>query len=299
MQNEFVVSTDKKEKIKLESGIISASWISPIAYGGFEANFEVKTVFVAEGSTIEVKGKSSKGKAPDTVKGKVFNNTFKGTLLIPEKVSPDADIWFEAKLPKHGLKMESNIISARPSIGVKKLCWDRTVVTRSEIVKLTCKFDSGVRDGEEVQFVIYEHNPDSCDFKVISIPAVVKGDTAEIQWEFLYIGNTEDIPTQKEKKAIGKSYVNPQYYFVVAANGIRAGVNRESGLLKFKENLEIVMKDSEGILADIELKIVFADGSDQTKKTDADGILRIEKVPPGKVAISLTDNFKPADRGST
>jgi len=296
MQNEFVVSTDKKEKIKLESGIIQASWIAPIAYGGFEAAFEVTTVFVAEGSTIEVKGKSSKGKAPDVVKGKVFNNTFKGTLLIPEKVSPDADIWFEAKLPKHGLKMESNIIPARPSIGVKKLCWDRAVVTRSEIVKLTCQFDSGIRDGEEVQFIIYEHNPDSCDFKVISIPAVVKGDTAEIQWEFNYTSNTADIPTDDEKKKVNKRYTNPQYYFIVAANGVRAGENRESGLLAFKDWITLTVKLGDNSTLDGKKCILkYPDGKEEEITLDKNGKIEREKVPPGPYKIIFPDEMPEAE----
>jgi len=286
MQNQFTVSTDKKEKIKLESGIVEASWVSPVAYGGFEAKFLVKTVFVAEGSNIEVKGKSSKGKAPETVKGKVFNNSFKGSLLVPEKVSPDADIWFEAKLPKHGLKMESNVIPARPSISVKKLCWDRKEVARHDIVTLTCQFEDGVLDGEEAVFIMYEHNPDSCDSKLVTIPAVIKGNKAEIAWEFDYTGDTANIPTDAEKQAVDKKYVNPQYYFVVSVNGVRAGEKRESGLLKFREKLHLQLFDAYGILMKNEkYRVRFADGSTKNYTTDSDGYISDASIPPGKLFV--------------
>jgi hypothetical protein len=69
MDGEYTVSTDKKEKIKLDSRTISADWLSSIARGGAEAELRVRTVFVAEGSSIEIKGRSSEGKAPDSIKG--------------------------------------------------------------------------------------------------------------------------------------------------------------------------------------------------------------------------------------
>jgi hypothetical protein len=73
---------------------------------------------VGEGATIEIKGKSSKGKAPDSIKGTIHGNYFAGSLPIPEKVDPAAEIWFEAKLSKHGLKMES--LSYTPDFGHSK-----------------------------------------------------------------------------------------------------------------------------------------------------------------------------------
>ena len=74
----------------------------------------MKTVFVAEGSPIEIKGRSSEGKALDSINGKVLSDEFIGKLFIPEKVKVGADIWFEAKLPRHGCELESDTISAQP-----------------------------------------------------------------------------------------------------------------------------------------------------------------------------------------
>jgi len=141
MNGEYQVSTDKKEKIKLESAIVEASWLSNAAHGGLDAQLKVVTYAVAEGSSIEIKGNSSKGKAPGTIKGKIYNNEFTGSLPIPEKVELGAQIGFEAKLPKHGLKMDSlSTIPATPVIQVSKMCWDKTEVHRGDIVTLTTQF---------------------------------------------------------------------------------------------------------------------------------------------------------------
>lgn len=286
MQSQFTVSTDKAEKIKLESAMLSASWVAPIAYGGFEVPFEVRTVFVAEGSAIEIKGRSTKGKAPDTIKGKVFGNCFKGTLLIPEKVAPDAEIWFEAKLTKHGLKMDSNLIPARPGVGVKKICWDKKEIFRHELVKLTCEFESGVVEGEDANFVIYEHNPDSCDLKVVTIPATIKGNKAEISWEFTYLADTNQIPGEYEKQAVGKKYVNPTFYFTVVVHGIAAGKNRESGLLKFREKFLLLMHDAYWMpMKSEKFKVYFADATTKEYTSDDKGFIKEESFPPGKYFV--------------
>lgn len=286
MNSTFSVLTDKAEIVKLESRIMSALWVSPVAYGGFEALFKVTTVFVADGSTIVIKGRSSKGKAPGKITGKIIRNCFKGSLLIPEKVSPGAAIWFEAKLPKHGLKMESNAIAARPAIGVKKLCWDRNVVSRNDIVTLTVDFEEGVLDGEEAVFAIYEHDPDACDVRVVSIPAEVKGKRAEIKWLFDYHDDTASIPAGAELSSVKKTYVNPQYYFVVEANGVRAGEKRESGLMVFKDSITITVQHGNSTLVeDQEYTISLADGSEVKKKADTNRQILITTASPGPFSI--------------
>jgi hypothetical protein len=45
-------------------------------------------------------------------------------------------IYFEAKLPKHGLKMESNLIPVKPKVLVKKMGWDKKEVRRGDEVKI-------------------------------------------------------------------------------------------------------------------------------------------------------------------
>ncbi len=286
----FVVATDKKEKIKLESAILSACWVPGYAHAGFEAAFKVSTVFIAEGSSIEIKGKSSKGKAPDTVKGKVFDNKFTGTLLIPENAAVGSEAWFEVKLPKHGLTHESNRIPVRPALRVRQLQWDRSIIRRKEVVKMLCRFEDGVQDGEDAIVTVYEHNPDSCDCKVVSFPATISGNRIELQWEFDFFGDTSQIPTNEEKKKVQKQYIPPQYYFMVVVDGVAIGKDRESGLLKFADWLTIEVKKEDGApFENATCSIILPDGKERSEKTDADGTIELKDIPPGSSILSFPD----------
>jgi hypothetical protein len=290
MDGEYTVSTDKKEKIKLDSRIISADWLSSIARGGAEAELRVKTVFVAEGSSIEIKGRSSEGKAPDSIKGKVFNDEFIGKLLIPEKVKLGADIWFEAKLPKHGLSMESGTtIPGKPAVLANKICWDRKEVKRGDEVVLTCQFESGVEDGEDASIIIYEHDPNSYDFKVTSFQTTIQDNKVEATWAFDYYDDTAEIATHEELQPVGKSYAHPQYFFVVVVDGVEIGDKMESGLLKFKDDMEFVATDRRGnVLVDTDYVITFSDGSQQKGKTDDEGKITIENLPAGPYQVDFS-----------
>jgi hypothetical protein len=181
MDGTFNVTTDKKEKIKLDSAIVHADWLSPAAHGGSDAELEVKTVFVSEGSSIEIKGTSSKGKAPGTIKGKVFNNKFVGNLPIPEKVEYGAQIGFEVKLPKHGLKMDSfSTIPGAPPIKVSKMCWDKAEVRRGDIVKCTTQFVNPL-PGAKATVIIYEYSPEGHHDKYCFFPTEIQNDKVETQ----------------------------------------------------------------------------------------------------------------------
>lgn len=282
MNGEYKVETDKKEKIKLDSDIVEASWLCNAAHGGQEAQFRVETYVVAEGSSIEIKGFSSKGKAPGTIKGKVYNNEFIGGLLIPEKVELGAQIGFEAKLPKHGLKQESSsTIPARPVIQVSKMCWDKTEVHRGDVVKLTTQFVNPL-PGANARVIIYEYDPDGHHEKYCSFPAEIQNDKLEIQWEFDYNPDTAQIPTEAERQEYQKHYVPVELFFVVVVDGVRIGVNQESGLLKFKDWLRIELRDGKGKpVPNEKYTIILPDGSKKNGMLNADGFALEKDVPPG------------------
>jgi predicted TIM-barrel fold metal-dependent hydrolase len=295
MEGEFKVSTDKKEKLKLESRIISANWESTIARGGAEADLRVKTAFVAEGSPIEIKGISSEGKAPETIKGKVYNNVFTGKMLIPEKVKLGAEIWFEAKLPKHGLKMEAGAsIPAKPGITVKKMNWDKKEIQRGEEVHLTCQFDSGVMDGEDAEILIFEYNPNSYDFKILSFHKTVMNNQVDATWLFEYIEDSAKIATHTELNSVGKKYAVPQFYFVIDIDGVRIGKNRECGLLGFKDFIDVIVKRGNQNKEKVKYKLIFADGTTKLIAADSKSSIKLEDVPPGSFSIvpeDLTDEL--------
>ena len=281
MNATHTAQTDTKNKIKLESSIIYAEWKSPAAVGGYTAELEVVTCMVGEGAAIEIKGKSSKGKAPDSIKGTIHGNYFAGSLPIPEKVDPAAEIWFEAKLSKHGLKMESLPIPARPPIYATSLKWDKQEVHRGDIVKMQCKFE-GCVPNSEAQIIVYEYNPDGHHDKVLTIPTQLKNLDLEVQWEFDYVDHTDKIPTEPDKQKYQKHYIPIQYFFIAVIDGVRIGSGQESGKLKFKDWLRIELRDKNGKpVPNEKYSLILPDGSTKNGTLNAEGFALEKDVPPG------------------
>ena len=284
----YTKPSDTANKIQLESHLIYAIWTVGLAHAGQEAQLEVRTSLVGNGAKIKITSSTENGKKLDKVEGTVFNNRYTGKVLIPDNCKPDDMIYFEAELPKHGLKEQSNSIPVRPVVKVSKMQWDRTEVKRGDIVTLTCQFQSGVQDDDDATVIIYEHNPNSNDIKVVSIPTVIKDNKIEIQWEFDYQDNTILIPTDDDLQPYKKNYYNPQFYFEAVVDGVRIGEKQESGLMKFKDYIEIELKDERGNPVDKEqYQIDFADGVQRSGTLDADGKAVVSNVPPGAYEITF------------
>jgi hypothetical protein len=181
---------------------------------------------------------------------------------------------------------ESNSIPVRPAIQVAKIQWDRREVKREDIVTMMCQFESGVRDDDEATVVIYEHNPNSCDFKASSIPTTIKSDRIELQWEFDYQDGTGQIPTDEELKPYQKKYAIPQYYFMALVDGVRIGDKRESGLMAFVDKLTLECPDNErDIPSDLSYMVHMADGKELTGSFGPERKITFSEVRPGPLNI--------------
>jgi|WetSurMetagenome_2_1015567.scaffolds.fasta_scaffold172691_2 hypothetical protein len=287
----FTKPTDTAHKIKLDSNLIYALWTYKRAHAGQEAGLEVKTSLVGNGAKIKITCKNESGKKLEKTEGVIFNNKFDGKILIPEKANPDDTVFFEAELPKHGLKGESNSIPVRPAIKATQLQWDRKEVKRKDIVTLTCQFQSGVEDDDEAVVLIYEYNPNSCDIKVVSIPTVIKSNKIEILWKFDYQDDTLQIPTDIDMEPYKKNYNNPQFYFMVVVDGVKIGEKKESGLLVFRDTIEFELQTEEGaIIPGHTVVLRYADGKEEKKTTDSNGCLQIPQGPPGPITVEIPDN---------
>ncbi len=290
MNGEYQVSTDKKEKIKLDSDIVEASWLCNAAHGGTDAMVKVVTYAVAEGSSIEIKGSSSSGKSPGTIKGTVYNNEFIGGLPIPEKVELGAQIGFEAKLPKHGLKKQSSsTIPAFPVIKVSKMCWDKTEVHRGDLLKLSVQFVNPL-PGAQAQMIIYEYDPDGHHEKFCSFPVEIQNDKIDVQWEFKFTYDVSQIASEQERRKYGKHYVPVEFFFIVVVDGVRVGEGQESGKVRFKDWVEIELNDDEGKpYANEKYTVTFADGTKVSGNLDTNGFARVDSHHPGAFDVEYPD----------
>jgi hypothetical protein len=289
LETKFTKSTDKEHKIKLESSILHALWSSNIAYAGSEAGVEVKTMFVGEGGKINITGKSEKGKNLGKIKDKIYGNGYSGKLKIPDKIKPGDMASFTVKLPQLGLKAESNRIRIVPKIEVSNMQWDKKEARRGDTLKLTADVE-GVRDESEVKVIIYEHDSDGNHDKIAELPTKVKNKKVEVFWEYEYHEDTDEIPTEDELQQYNKEkhYEYPEYFFVLKIDDDEYGRDLESGILGFKDWIELTLADEYGDPeANKDYILHLADGSKREGTLDGNGRLREEDVPPGAISVEF------------
>ena len=284
----FSKSTDTEHTIKLESHLVYATWGCGIAFGGQSATVEVGTAFVGNGAKIEIKGKSKKGKKLGKIKDVIKNNKYVGELEIPDDIEFGDEVYFEIKLSKNGLSGESDRVQAYPPCNVSGLKWSAAEAERGDVLTLSADVQ-GVSDGTEALVTIYEYDQDKAHDRLVTFPAAVKDERIEVSWEYEYIEDTDDIPDQDEMEEYGGSYSRPEYFFTLTIGEEEYGRDQESGLLKFKDWIEIECEDAYGEpAASADFKLILPDGSEKSGKLDSNGRAKVTDVAPGPCHVDLS-----------
>ncbi|MFC1716177.1 hypothetical protein ACFL6S_21070 [Candidatus Poribacteria bacterium] len=273
-------STDQVHEIKLTSVISQAVWDRPVASVGQQVEVQVYTQFVGNGSEIRISIHNKSGRRLDRIEGKVYGNWFKSIYTIPEKAKEA--IYFEAELRKHGLKKKSEEMKVIPPIIITNVQWSQQEARRGDILKLTADVKDAPEEAEAV-IEIYEHDADDAHDFITKFPVVINNNKIETEWEYEYHEDTDDIPTAEETE---KGYNPPEYFFRVKIWQYSA----DSGLLTFKDWVEIDLLDEEGIpMADVKFTLYLPDGSERSGQLDANGYARVEDVPPGRTYVEFPD----------
>jgi len=295
---EYKKQTDEVHEVKLDSKITNVNWRQKIATVGDTVSFFVQTHYVGSGSDIEVKFEDKKGKIRlstgdepgtmrGTVSGKVYGDQFMGTIIVPEKAREE--LKFTVKLKKHGLEMKSKPIIVFPKIKVTNLKWGQKEARRGDIVKLSADVEN-LPDDAEVMIIIYEYDQDGAHDFITKFPCRVKNKKIEAEWEYEYHEDTDEIPTQEEKEKYGKNYNPPEYFFVIDFHGQIFGDKQESGLLEFKDWIEIILLNDYGEpVGKADYTLYLADGSELKGKVDDHGFAKLDKIVPGPVVVSFPD----------
>ena len=272
--------TDKLEKVKLESSIEQVMWTKNAAAPDGKIGLEVFTKFVGNNSEISIKISDKSGKTFETIKAKMSGNHFWKQIIVPEKAKEE--LFAEVKLSKHSLNKKSNGLYLFPLVEIKNLKWDKNEARRGDILKLTADI-KGLADGNEVEIQIWEHDADEAHDLVTKFPVTIKSQKIETEWEFVYVDDTDDIPTHEESE---KGYQWPEYFFRIVC----AGKSADSGLLKFKDWVEIKIKNNLGEpVKDLDYILILSDGKERKGKLDIEGYLKEEDVPPGKIKIKIPE----------
>jgi len=281
--------TDSEHEIKLDSQLIYAAWRRGHARAGGTASFEVGTAFVGNGAKIKITGKSDGRTKLGKISDEIKNNKYIGEFEIPEDAEIDDMIYFEVKLSKNGLSGESNRIPVLPPVVVSDMKWSAEEARRGDLLTLSAKVQ-GCDDGDEGKLIIYEYDRDGVHDRITEIPIKVQDNKIETKWEYEYHEDTDEIPTDEELREYGKSYNPPEYFFLIEIDGQRFGEEQESGLLEFKDSIEIELSDAQGNpIAEAEYKIIMADGRELEGKLDKMGTARIAQVPPGRFSVEFKD----------
>lgn len=288
MNLKFTKSTDTEHTVKLDPVLVSVYWRSLYAPAGGTVKFEVITVFVGNGAPIKITCKSEKGKKLGKISDVIRNNKYRGSFEVPEDMKVDDKVYFKVSFPGNGLDGESGRIPVVPLVRVNNLKWSAMEAQRGDTLTLSA-FVDGVRDGAEVTVTIYEYDSDSTHDKITELPATVEGGRMELQWEFEYFEDTDEIPTQEELDRYGGKYNPPEYFFTIKVENNEYGKEEQaSGLLEFKDWIEIELQDETGEPAgDREYVLHFPDGSTKSGTLDSEEKARVEDVPPGPVKVEF------------
>ena len=273
-------STDKTERIELPSAIQRARWTDRQAAAGGKAGLEVITQFVGPNSEMKIELIEYSGKKWGKLDFKINGDRFWKNIEIPEEAK-DA-LYANVKLPKHKLEKKSNLLIVLPPIEITNVQWDKDEARRGDILKLSADIE-GAADGTEGIIEIWEHDEDEAHDFITKIPVQVKNSKVELDWEYEYHEDTDGIPTEEECE---KGYNPPEYFFRV----IITGVSADSGLLEFKDWIEIELNDDLGNpIPNVEYILNLADGKQRKGNLDDKGFAVEKDVPPGKVSIEFPE----------
>jgi hypothetical protein len=277
---EYKAKTNEITEIKLESGIDRVVWSKGVAAVGGKVGLSIDTHFVGNGSEVKIQLKDANGKSHGDFTEKIAGNKLWAEIVVPEKA--EGSLTATVKLPKHSLEMKSNPLVVYPQIKIKNLKWDKPEARRGDILTITADIET-VYNGTDAEIEIWEFDTDEAHDFVAKIPVEVKNNKIECKWEFDYKEDTDDILTEEESE---NGYNHPEYFFRIKVLGVSA----DSGLLEFKDWIEILVTDtSNKPLSNKQYILHLPDGSKVDGYLDDKGKYKVENISPGVYEIEFPE----------
>jgi uncharacterized Zn-binding protein involved in type VI secretion len=159
-------------------------------------------------------------------------------------------------------------------IAVMAAEWSTESAKVGDTVTLKAK-TTGIESGEKATLEIYIKDAKFADHMLTGIDTKVDGDKIEAEWE---LEIDEALLEDQEGKEKQGGYSSPLFYFIAKAGGAMA----RSGLLKYKDYIELELKDKEDKpIGGAGYKVFLQNGEIRSGTLDKDGYAKVEKVPPG------------------
>jgi len=176
-----------------------------------------------------------------------------------------------------------NIPSGQCSVRLLSLSdakWSKDEAKTDEELTMSAKAD-GLKDGASAAFKVFCRDLRGPDVPAGTVDAKVNGNKIEAKWKLPENAAPEPAAADNDPSS---GYSRPEYFFVVESEGCRA----TSGMLRFKDWIEIELKDEEdNALADEDYRLVLATGEIRKGKSDSRGRARVEDVPQGPVEVEV------------
>ena len=288
MSETYQRAIDERHEIELPSEIVSINWQEFIASPGANVTLDLITRYVAANASVTLKIKGKNGRVLQTINDHLLQNRLTKTLPVPDDAEEQLTV--EARLSDYNLMLESEAMTIVPRLVFSNLRWSVDEIRRGDVVDITADVQ-GAEDGTEILMMIKELDSQGAHRMITRFPVHVQSNRIETSWEFDYPSDVLQIPRDEE---LDSGYENPEFF--VTFFGYEEEI--EPVTVRFRDWLELTLLDSAGEpRADVEMVAVFADGHEETVTTDAQGVVRIDDVPPGGVV--LREPAEDEDDGST
>lgn len=277
---EYKGQTDETHRIQLPSAIEQVLWTRPMAAPGGTVGLEVFTRYVGHGAEMQITLTDHRGRTHGPFRDQLYGNRLTAEIQVPE--SAREALYAEVKLPKHGLKQTSPALLLTPPVEIINARWNQDEARRGDVLTLSADV-KGVPDGTEARIQIFEHDADGAHDSITRMSTLVDQQKVEAEWEYAYHEDTDDIPTEEESE---KGYHPPEYFFRVEVHGLTA----ESGLLEFKDSIEIKLVNVFGQPVPNQAYLLYGpDGEQREGELDDRGRAEESDVPPGPYRVEFPD----------
>ncbi len=274
---EFTGSTDEKHVFTLPSEIERVRWRRNQAAPTGEVGLQIRTIFCAQGSQMEIRIEDAQGTVHNTFSGELPGDELNLNLRVPKDAV--GGLLAKVRMPNHGLSAESEALRIVDPVRLVGPRWSKDTIGREEIVDLTAEA-RGAPDGRRAVIRLFKHiEGTGAPVPYTQIRQRVEGGAVQAKYMFEYPGDTDDLVPEWEAD---DGYTPPTFFFRVNISGVTA----DSGMLEFRDTVELRKEYSGQPAADIPYEVTLPDGSTREGQSDAEGTAVLEDVPPGPVKVN-------------
>ncbi len=293
---EYTGSTDEKHVFTLPSEIERVRWRRNQAAPKGKVGLQIRTIFCAQGSQMEIRLEDAQGTVHDTISGELPGDELNLSLRVPGDAV--GGLLAKVKMPNHGLSKESEALRIVEPVRPYGARWSTDTVKRGEIVDLTTEV-RGAPDGRRAVIRLFQQKR-GAPVPFTQIRQRVEKEAVQAKYMFEYPGDTADIVPEWDAS---EGYRQPEFFYTVNVSGRIADSKdaKTRGVMTFVDDLtaQVVDAQSGAPYADQDVEVTLADGSTQSETTDGSGLVELTEIPPGPTKIEIPELGAPDAEAET